>query len=149
MASSGAFGARILFGRRGEVVRIFLVEDNATVRAHLRAVLETRQDWKVVGEAGDGRRALETWNEHTPNVTLLDFIMPEMSGLEAGRNLSRQHPESPVLMVTIDPSPQLEAEAKKAGIRGLVQKADVGSLVKAVETVLRGGTYFNEEMAAA
>jgi DNA-binding NarL/FixJ family response regulator len=131
------------------VIRIFLVEDNATVRAHLRAVLETRKGWKVVGEAEDGRRALETWSEHVPSITVLDFVMPGMSGLEAGRNLSKQHPESPVLMVTIDPSPQLEAEAKKAGIRGLVQKADVGSLVKAVETVLRGGTYFREQMAAA
>jgi len=131
------------------VVRIFLVEDNAVVRAHLRAVLEMRKDWKVVGEAEDGRRAVETWDKHVPSLTVLDFVMPVMSGLEAGRNLSRQHPESPVLMVTIDPSPQLEEEAKRAGIRGLVQKADVGSLVRAVETVLRGGTYFHEEMAAA
>ncbi|MGC1373802.1 MAG: response regulator transcription factor [Candidatus Sulfotelmatobacter sp.] len=131
------------------MVRIFLVEDNALVRAHLRAVLEMRQDWKVVGEAEDGRRAVETWDKHVPSLTVLDFVMPVMSGLEAGRNLSRQHPESPVLMVTIDPSPQLEEEAKRAGIRGVVQKADVGSLMKAVETVLRGGTYFREEMAAA
>ncbi|MFY9742600.1 MAG: response regulator transcription factor [Candidatus Sulfotelmatobacter sp.] len=131
------------------MVRIFLVEDNALVRAHLRAVLEMRKDWKVVGEAEDGRRAVETWDKHVPSLTVLDFVMPVMSGLEAGRNLSRQHPESPVLMVTIDPSPQLEEEAKRAGIRGVVQKADVGSLVKAVETVLRGGTYFREEMAAA
>ena len=131
------------------MVRIFLVEDNAVVRAHLRAVLEMRKDWKVVGEAEDGRRAVETWDKHVPSLTVLDFVMPVMSGLEAGRNLSRQHPESPVLMVTIDPSPQLEEEARRAGIRGLVQKADVGSLVRAVETVLRGGTYFHEEMAAA
>ncbi|HTU40898.1 MAG TPA: response regulator transcription factor [Candidatus Aquilonibacter sp.] len=131
------------------MVRIFLVEDNAVVRAHLRAVLEMRKDWKVVGEAEDGRRAVETWDKHVPSLTVLDFVMPVMSGLEAGRNLSRQHPESPVLMVTIDPSPQLEKEARRAGIRGLVQKADVGSLVRAVETVLRGGTYFHEEMAAA
>jgi DNA-binding NarL/FixJ family response regulator len=125
------------------------VEDNAMMREHLRAVLETRQDWKVVGEAEDGCRALEMWNEHAPSLTVVDFVMPVMSGLEAGRNLSKEHPESPVLMVTIDPSPQLEAEARKAGIRGLVQKADVGSLVKAVETLLRGETYFHEEMAAA
>ena len=131
------------------MVRIFLAEDNPMVRALLRSALESRQGWKVVGEAEDGRRALETWNEHAPSVTVLDFVMPRMSGLEAGRRLSKQHPESPVLMVTIDPSPQLEEEAKKAGIRGLVQKADIGSLVKAIETLLRGGTYFHEQLAAA
>lgn len=131
------------------MVRIFLVEDNAMMRAHLRSVLERSEDWAVVGEASDGRRALETWSEHSPNLTVMDFVMPEMDGLEAGRNLSEQHPESPVLMVTIDPSRQLAEEAKKAGIKGLVQKADVAGIVKAVETLVKGGTYFRTGFAAA
>ena len=131
------------------MVRIFLVEDNAMMRAYLRAALERPRNWTVVGEAENGRRALETWDEHAPSVTVMDFVMPEMSGLEAGRSLSKQHPESPVLMVTIDPSPQLEEEAKKAGIKGLVQKADIGSVLKAVETLVKGGTYFHREVVAA
>jgi DNA-binding NarL/FixJ family response regulator len=131
------------------VVRIFLVEDNAVMRAQLRAVLEKPKGWTVVGEAEDGRRAVETWCEHAPNVTVMDFVMPEMDGLEAGRNLSEQHPESPVLMVTIDPSRQLQEEAKKAGIKGLCQKADVRSILKAVEALLRGGTYFPQNLATA
>lgn len=131
------------------MVRIFLVEDNAMMRAYLRAALERPRNWTVVGEAENGRRALETWGEHTPSVTVMDFVMPEMSGLEAGRSLSKQHPESPVLMITIDPSRQLEEEAKKAGIKGLVQKADIGSVLKAVETLMKGGTYFHRGVAAA
>ena len=131
------------------MVRIFLVEDNAMMRAHLRAVLERPQNWAVVGEAENGRRALETWSAHAPNLTVMDFLLPGMSGLEVGRSLSKQHPESPVLMVTIDPSPQLEEEAKKAGIKGLVQKADIGSLMRAVEELVNGGTYFHRELAAA
>jgi DNA-binding NarL/FixJ family response regulator len=131
------------------VVRILLVEDNPMMRAHLRAVLERRENWKVVGEAEDGRRAIEQWGTATPSVTVMDFVMPVMSGLEAGRKLSKQHPESPVLMVTIDPSPQLEEEAKKAGIRGLVQKGDVPALLSAVETLLKGGTYFHQQLAVA
>jgi DNA-binding NarL/FixJ family response regulator len=131
------------------VVRIFLVEDNAMMRAHLRSVLEKPKEWAVVGEAEDGRRALETWGEHAPNLTVMDFVMPEMDGLEAGRSLTQQHPESPVLMVTIDPTPQLAEEARKAGIKGLVQKADVRAILKAVETLVKGGTYFHREFAAA
>jgi two-component system, NarL family, response regulator DegU len=135
--------------QRGGVVRIFLVDDNPTMRAQLRSVLEKRQDWKVVGEAEDGRGAIETWGDHAPSVTVMDFVMPVMSGLEAGRNLSKWHPESPVLMVTIDPSPQLEEEARKAGIKGLVQKADVRSLLQAIEILLQGGTYFHQRVGAA
>jgi len=119
------------------------------MRAHLRAVLEKWKDWAVVGEAEDGRRALETWSKHAPNVTVMDFVMPEMDGLEAGRNLSKQHPESPVLMVTIDPSAQLEEEAKKAGIKGLCQKTDVRSILNAVEALLKGGTYFRRDFGKA
>jgi DNA-binding NarL/FixJ family response regulator len=131
------------------VVRIFLVEDNAVMRAQLRTVLEKPKGWTVVGEAEDGRRAIETWDDHAPNVTVMDFVMPEMDGLEAGRNLSEQHPESPVLMVTIDPSPQLQEEARKAGIKGLCQKTDVRSVLKAVEALLKGGTYFPQNLATA
>ena len=75
--------------------------------------------------------------------------MPGMDGLEAGRSLSKQHPESPVLMVTIDPSRQLEEEARSAGIKGLCQKADVRSVLKAVEALLKGGTYFHPDLVAA
>ena len=131
------------------MVRIFLVEDNAVMRAQLRTVLEKPKGWTVVGEAEDGRRAIETWDDHAPNVTVMDFAMPEMDGLEAGRNLSEQHPESPVLMVTIDPSPQLQEEARKAGIKGLCQKTDVRSVLKAVEALLKGGTYFHQNLATA
>ena len=102
------------------MVRIFLVDDNAMIRSHLRSVLERQDEWVVVGEAEDGRRAVEKWDEHAPNLTVMDFVMPEMDGLEASRRLSQQHPEAPILMVTIDPWRQLENEARKAGIKGLV-----------------------------
>jgi DNA-binding NarL/FixJ family response regulator len=124
------------------VVRIFLVDDNAMIRSHLRSVLEKQDEWVVVGEAEDGRRAVEHWNEHAPNLTVMDFVMPEMDGLEASRQLSKQHPEAPILLVTIDPSRQLEQEAKKAGVKGLVAKADLRSMFAAVEALLKGKTYF-------
>jgi DNA-binding NarL/FixJ family response regulator len=119
------------------------------MRTQLREALEKTAGWAVVGEAATGRRALETWDEHEPTLTVMDFVMPEMDGLAAGRSLSRQHPHAPVLIVTIDPSRQLEQEAKKAGIKGVCQKADVQSILKAVKALLKGGTYFQREPAAA
>ena len=125
------------------MVRIFLVDDNAAIRSQLRSVLEKQDNWIVVGEAEDGRRALERWAEHAPNLTVMDFVMPEMDGLEAGRQLSQQHPDAPVLMVTIDPSRQLEQEARQAGIKGLCKKSDLRSVFAAIEALLKGQTYFH------
>jgi DNA-binding NarL/FixJ family response regulator len=130
------------------VVRIFLVDDNAMIRSYLRSVLEKQNEWVVVGEAEDGRRAVEQWDEHVPHLTVMDFVMPEMDGLEAARQLSRRHPESPILLVTIDPCNQLEHEAKKAGVKGLVSKADLRSIFAAVEALLKGQTYFQLPSAA-
>jgi DNA-binding NarL/FixJ family response regulator len=130
------------------VVRIFLVDDNAMIRSYLRSVLEKQNEWVVVGEAEDGRRAVEQWDEHAPHLTVMDFVMPEMDGLEAARQLSHRHPESPILLVTIDPCNQLEHEAKKAGVKGLVSKTDLRSIFAAVEALLKGQTYFQLPSAA-
>jgi DNA-binding NarL/FixJ family response regulator len=124
------------------LIRIFLVDDNAMIRSHLRAALEKQDEWVVVGEAEDGRRALEKWDENAPNLTVMDFVMPEMNGLEAARELSKEHPEAPILMVTVDPSNQLEEEAKKVGIKGLCRKSDLDSLFAAIEALIEGKTYF-------
>lgn len=131
------------------MVRIFLVDDNAMMRSHLRALLEKQQEWVVVGEAEDGRRALEKWNENAPDLTVMDFVMPEMDGLEASRQLSEQHPGAPILMVTIDPSKQLEQEARKAGVKGLVAKADLPAIFAAVQALINGETYFQMTPATA
>lgn len=131
------------------MVRIFLVDDNAMMRSHLRALLEKQQEWVVVGEAEDGRRALEKWNENAPHLTVMDFVMPEMDGLEASRQLSEQHPGAPILMVTIDPSKQLEQEARKAGVKGLVAKADLPAIFAAVQALINGETYFQMTPATA
>ncbi len=131
------------------MVRIFLVDDSAVMRSHLRALLEKQEEWVVVGEAEDGRRALEKWNENAPHLTVMDFVMPEMDGLEASRQLCKQHPDAPILMVTIDPSKQLEQEAKKAGIKGLVAKADLSAIFSAVHALINGETYFHMTPATA
>ncbi len=130
-------------------MRIFLVDDNAMIRSQLRAILEKRDDWVVVGEAENGCRALEKWRESSPQLIVMDFVMPEMNGLEASRELKKSHTDAPILMVTIDPTRQLEQEAKKAGVRGLCAKADLHSLVEAVEALIKGKTYFHWTTAAA
>jgi CheY-like chemotaxis protein len=71
------------------VFRIFVVDDSAQARATLKHRLEQRSGWLVVGEAYNGRHALATFLDHAPHLTLMDFLMPEMNGLEATRPVPR------------------------------------------------------------
>lgn len=133
---------------RVRLVRIFIVDDSATARAALKTALEQRAEWTVVGEAFSGHHALATFHLHTPHLTLMDFIMPQMNGIEAARLLNERHPDILILMVTTDPSKELEREARRVGIRGLCAKDEIQCLLKAVEAVVDGGTYFSQDAAA-
>ena len=114
----------------------------------IREALQQHSEWVVVGEAGDGRQALEKFSDHRPQLTVMDFLMPEMNGLEAARQLTERNPDALILMITTDPSSQLEEEAKHAGIKGLCAKDKMQSLASAIDTVIHGGTYFREDVAA-
>jgi len=107
-----------------------------------------RSDWSVVGEAYDGQHALTTFHLHMPHLTLMDFIMPKMNGLDAARHLMERHPDVLILMITTSPSRQLENEAKKVGIKGLCSKSELPCISTAIEAVMDGGTYFSEDAAA-
>ena len=124
------------------MVRILVADDNAAVRHYLRGLLELQDSWRVCGEVGTGGEALERVKENPPDMILLDFQIPDLNGIDVARQISRQFPEIPILMVTIHLSPQLADEARKVGIRGVCAKSDVGSIVGAVDALLRRQTYF-------
>src|SRR5258708_40004734 len=124
------------------VVRILEVDDNPAVRHYLRALLEQQSTWQVCDEARTGREAIQRVERNPPDMILLDFQMPDLNGLDVAREITRQFPEIPILMVTIHLSKQLAEEARRAGIRGACAKSDVGSIVEAVDTLLHARTYF-------
>ncbi len=130
------------------MLRIFLVDDNAMARAAIKMALQQHSDWVVVGEATTGRQAVETFSDLAPQVTVMDFLMPEMNGLEAARRLTERDPDTRILMITTDPSSQLEEEAKNAGIRGICAKEEMHCLATAIDVVMHGGTYFTRRAAA-
>jgi two-component system, NarL family, invasion response regulator UvrY len=123
------------------VVRILVVDDNPTVRHYLRAILEQQNTWRVL-EARTGEEALQSVESISPHVVLLDFRMPDLNGLDVAREIARKRPEIPILMVTVYLSSQLAAEARAAGIRGACAKSDIGSIVEAVQALLRNEIYF-------
>ncbi len=130
------------------MVRVLLADDNPTVRHFLRGLLEQQKTWRVCGEARTGTEALERVRANPPDVILLDFQMPDMNGIDTARQISRLFPDIPILMVTIHLSQQLADEARKAGIRGVCSKSDVGSIIGAVDALLHHRTYFPQTASA-
>jgi DNA-binding NarL/FixJ family response regulator len=131
------------------MVRILVADDNAAVRHYLRGLLELQDTWRVCGEARTGGEVLERVKENPPDMILLDFQMPDLNGIDAARQISSLFPDIPILMITIHLSPQLADEARKVGIRGVCAKSDVGSIVGAVDALLRRQTYFPSSDVAA
>src|SRR3954467_13389156 len=83
-----------------EVIRVFVAEDHETVREGLRHLLNAQQDMEVVGEAGDGRAAVEQACELKPNVVVIDLSMPHMNGLVAVRRLRESLPAAGLVALT-------------------------------------------------
>src|ERR1700751_291556 len=123
-------------------VRILVVDDSQFMRRCLRTLLEQRDAWKVCCEASNGKEAIEKPKQASPDVIVLDFQMPEMNGLDAAKEIRRQSPEVPILMVTLHMSPQLEDQAKRVGIRGACNKGNIQCVVDGVDTLLHHGTYY-------
>jgi len=124
------------------LVRILVVDDNPAVRHYLRSILEQQNSWRVCDEARTGNEALQRVGKSLPDVILLDFQMPDLNGLDVAKQICRTFPDIPILMITIHFSRQLADAAREVGIRGACAKADVGSIVEAVETLLQQKTYF-------
>ena len=124
------------------MVRILLVDDNPSVRHYLRAILEQQTSWRVCGEARTGTEALQKVIAAPPDLILLDYQMPDLNGVDVAKQIGELFPEIPILMVTLHLSNQLAETARLAGVRGACAKQDIGSVVEAVEALLRQQTYF-------
>ncbi len=124
------------------MVRILIVDDNPSVRHYLRAILEQQASWRVCGEARTGAEALRKVLEDPPDLILLDYQMPDLNGVDVARQICELLPKIPILLVTLHLSKQLADAARLAGVRGACAKQDIGSVVQAVEMLLRDQTYF-------
>jgi DNA-binding NarL/FixJ family response regulator len=127
------------------MTRILLVDDHNLMRQQLRQTIQKREQWEVCGEAADGREAVYKHSVLKPHLTVMDYQMPLLDGLQASRLILKQHPSARILMITVSASWQLMEGVKRAGLKGFCSKHDVDALCEAVETILRGETYFSEQ----
>ncbi len=119
-------------------VRILIADDHELVRRGLRATLEERPGWEVVGEAGDGEEAIKLSLKLRPDLLVLDVNMPKQNGLEVARALQERAPKIRVLVLTVHDSAQIVREIMQAGAKGYLLKSEAGKdLPTAVETVMQ------------
>lgn len=121
-------------------IRILLVDDQRLMREGLRILLELEPDLAVVGEAGDGQAALDTYAALRPDVVLMDVRMPVLDGVEATRRLRERWPEARVIILTTFDDDECLFEGLRAGALGYLLKDVSGQdLARAVRTVMAGG----------
>jgi two-component system, NarL family, nitrate/nitrite response regulator NarL len=130
-----------------ELIRVVIAEDHRIVREGLISCLQNRHNILVVGEASNGKEAVEISLQLQPDVILMDIGMPEMNGFEATKILSKELPSGKVLILTAHDEEEYILELLKSGARGYVLK-DISSdeLIKAIEVVYLGETYFGSEV---
>jgi DNA-binding NarL/FixJ family response regulator len=134
---------------RERMTRILIVDDHHHYRVQLRNLLESEPEWEICGEAADGQEAVEKHSAIQPHVTVMDFNMPRLNGLDASRAILQRCPNAPILMLTVFASSQLTVQAKKHGIKGFCSKVQIDCIMEAIKALLRGEAYFPESFAAS
>jgi DNA-binding NarL/FixJ family response regulator len=135
----------VLRSNPGEKIalRILIADDHVAVRKGVCAILSSRLDLEVCGEAENGKEAVEKAKQLRPDLIILDVTMPVMSGFDAAREIAKILPEIPILMLSMHDSRQLAEEARKIGVKGYVAKTQaVETLLQAVDALLGKQTFY-------
>jgi DNA-binding NarL/FixJ family response regulator len=125
-------------------IRILLAEDHALVRAGFRSLLERMSGVEIVGEAGDGREAIELIGKLLPDVVLMDITMPGLNGLHTTVRVRAEYPSVRVIMLSMHDNEEYVWQALNAGAAGyLLKGADPTELGLAIRSVAQGGSYLS------
>jgi two-component system, NarL family, response regulator NreC len=144
-----AIDARCSVRRVAEPIRVLVVDDHAVVRSGLRLLLGQEDGIEAVGEAGTGRDAVFEARSLKPDVILMDVVMPDQTGLEVLPTLVSEHPETKVLLLSMQDDPNYVRQAFAAGASGYVLKeAADAEVVAAIREVAAGGRYVNPALGA-
>lgn len=123
-------------------IRVVLADDHSLFRAGIQALLTQIDGVDVIGEADNGRKALELVRANTPDVVLMDIAMPEMNGLETASRVTKEFPGVRVIMLSMHAGEEYVMQALRAGASGyLLKDAATSELELAVRAVARGETY--------
>jgi DNA-binding NarL/FixJ family response regulator len=131
-------------------IRILLADDHAVVRQGFKLILGAQPDMEIVGEAGNGREAVELAEKLRPDVAVMDVAMPELNGIEATRRIAETAPRTRVLALSMHKDSVYVREILRAGARGYLLKDQIDSdLLAAVRAVARGEGYLSPAVSDA
>ena len=127
---------------------IVLVDDHSLVRDGIRALLESEEDLRVIGEGADGAEALTLVQEKKPDVLIIDIRMPKMTGIEAVQRLKAANSDVKCIILSMHDSEEYILQSVAAGAKGYLLK-DTGKVefIKAIHTVQNGGKYYSGDIS--
>jgi DNA-binding NarL/FixJ family response regulator len=130
------------------MLKILIADDHDVVRSGLRSVLQSRPDWTVVGEARDGKEAIQLANQTKPDIAIIDYGLPVINGIEVTRQIKARHAQAEILMFTMHDDESLVAQALEAGARAYLLKTDARTqLLAAVETLAAHKPFFTGQIS--
>lgn len=131
-------------------IKILLADDHTIVRQGLKLILSAHSDLQVVGEAGNGREAVELSQKLKPDIVVMDVAMPEVNGIEATKRMVEANPRIRVLVLSMHKEPVYVREILRAGARGYILKDAIDTeLLSAVRSVARGDGYVSPAVSGA
>ena len=129
-------------------VKIIVADDHAVMRQGLSTMLAQDPDITIVGQAENGREAVQLCREHKPDVVIMDLSMPDMNGIEATRQITTTCHGSRVVALSVHTNKRLVVEMLQAGAAGyLLKSSDFEEVLKAIKVVLSGKVYLSPDIA--
>jgi len=130
------------------MIKVLIADDHALIRKGLKQLLDDTDDMRVIGEAENGMQAVRMVDEIAFDVVLLDISMPDKHGIDVLKQLKGNHPQLPVLMLSMHPEEQYALRSMKAGASGYLNKQSAPvQLVVAIRQVASGKKYISTELA--
>lgn len=130
-------------------IKIVIADDHGIVRDGLRFLLGKQQDMEIVGEADDGRKAIELVRKLTPDIVIMDISMPNLNGVDATRQIVREFPNVKVIALSMHSSTMFVADMIKAGASGYILKNCLfNELVEAIRAVNDGVAYLSQDVVS-
>jgi two-component system response regulator NreC len=131
-------------------IRILLADDHEVVRQGLVHILQAQKEFEVVGQAANGRQAIDLAVRLRPDVIIMDVSMPDLNGIDATHQIRKDVPDARVIVLSMHHKRQFVLDMLREGARGYILKSDISDqLIQGIQAVMAGGVYLSPQIAGS